>query len=80
MFIPLMMLALESGNVVTLRTLKLMAGDGEAIDEAHLMVQEKMNAAFEATASLMAGASANTIIDRYRQHVAANVNRLGNAT
>jgi len=40
------------------------------------MVDEKINAMFEAGASLMAGASAATVIGRYREHVAANAKRL----
>jgi hypothetical protein len=35
-----------------------------------------VDAAFEATANLMAGASGEDVIRRYRQHVAANVLRL----
>jgi hypothetical protein len=37
------------------------------------------DAMFEAGASLMAGASAATIIGRYREHVAANARRLSAA-
>src|SRR6202048_1454913 len=44
---------------------------------AELMVREKIDAAFEATASLMAGASGDEIVHRYRRHVAANAKRLG---
>ena len=40
------------------------------------MVSEKIAAAFEATASLFAGATPAAIIDRYREHVAANTKRL----
>jgi hypothetical protein len=70
------MLAFESCEVIRLRLAKLALGDGEADDEACLMVAEKVDAMFEAGASLMAGASAATIIGRYREHVAANVKRL----
>jgi hypothetical protein len=42
------------------------------------MVREKIDAAFEAVANLMAGASGDEIVYRYRQHVAANAKRLGN--
>jgi hypothetical protein len=76
MVIPLAMLAVESGGVVALRMMKLMLGGSDALTEAELMVSEKVNAAFEATASLMAGASGHDVIDRYRQHVAANAARL----
>jgi hypothetical protein len=40
------------------------------------MVSEKLNAMFEAGASLMAGGTAASVIDRYREHVAANAKRL----
>ncbi len=40
------------------------------------MVSEKIDAMFEAGASLMSGASAATVIDRYREHVAGNAKRL----
>jgi hypothetical protein len=78
-FFPLydtMMLGLESGTVIRLRMLKLTWGGSDALDEMHLMIGEKVNAAFESGANLMAGASAEAVIDRYRQHVAANAARL----
>jgi hypothetical protein len=53
-----------------LRVLKLMRGGRSARREAELMVSEKIHAAFEATASLMAGASNDEIVHRYRRHVA----------
>jgi hypothetical protein len=62
MFIPLMLLAVESSSVIAMRTMKLMAGDGAAMYEARLI----------------AGASGDQIINRYRQHVAVNAKRLGN--
>jgi len=77
MFNSLMMLAVEANGVVALRMMKLMAGGRSARREAKLMVSEKMDAAFEATARLMAGASGDEIVNRYRQHVAANAKRLG---
>jgi hypothetical protein len=76
--IPLTLLAIESSGVITMRAVKLMAGDVAAIQEARLMLSEKVDAAFEATASLIAGASGDQIINRYRQHVAVNAKRLGN--
>ena len=45
-------------------------------DEAYLMVMEKVHAMFEAGASLMAGGTASSVVDRYREHVAANAKRL----
>jgi len=73
---PLLMLAVESSGVIALRMMKLMLGDSVALHEAHLMVSEKVDAALEATANLMAGGSGEDVIRRYRQHVAANVVRL----
>jgi hypothetical protein len=73
---PLVMLAVESNGVIALRMMKLMLGGSGALDEVHLMVSEKVDAALEATANLMAGASGEDVIRRYRQHVAANVVRL----
>lgn len=79
MFFPFhstVMLGLESANVIGLRMLKLTRGGSSALSEMHLMIGEKVNAAFESGANLMAGASANSVVDRYRQHVAANAERL----
>jgi hypothetical protein len=70
------MLAFEACEVIHLRLAKLATGDGEADCEGRLMVSEKVDAMFEAGASLMAGASAATVIGRYREHVAANAKRL----
>ena len=70
------MLAFESCEVIRLRLAKLAVGDDEADCEARLMVNEKVDAMFEAGVSLLAGASAASIIGRYREHVAANAKRL----
>jgi hypothetical protein len=78
MLIPFTLLAIESSSVIAMRAMKLMAGDVGAMKESHLMVSEKVDAALEAMASLMAGASGAQIINRYRQHVAVNAKRLGN--
>jgi hypothetical protein len=74
MFNSLMLLAAEANGVIALRMMKLMRGGARR--EANLMVSEKISAAFEATASLVAGASGNEIVHRYRQHVAKNAKRL----
>ncbi len=71
-----MKLASEANAVVALRMIKLMLGGRKARREAELMVREKILAGIEASANLMAGASAEEIIHRYRQHVAANAKRL----
>jgi hypothetical protein len=76
MFTSLMMLAAEANGVVALRMMKLMRGGKSARCEAELMVREKIDAALEATASLMAGASGDKIVHRYRKRVAANAKRL----
>ena len=75
-FYSSMMLGLESGNVIGLRMLKLARGGGDALSEVHLMIGEKVNAAFESSTNLMAGASVHSVVDRYREHVAANAERL----
>ena len=77
MLIPLTLLAIESSGVIALRAMKLMVGDVAAMQEARLMVSEKVDAAFEAAVSLIAGASGDQIINQYRQHVAENAKRLG---
>jgi hypothetical protein len=71
-----MMLGLESHTVIGLRVLRLASGGSDALSEMRLMIGEKVDAALESSANLMAGATAETVIDRYRQHVAANVARL----
>lgn len=76
MFNSLMFLAVEANQVIALRMMKLMWGGRRARREAKLMVSEKIHAAYEATASLMAGASGDEIVQRYRRHVAANAKRL----
>ena len=79
MFVPFystMFLAFESGNVIGLRVMKMMSGGPDSHDEANLMVMEKVHAMFEAGASLMAGGTANSVVERYREHVAANAKRL----
>jgi hypothetical protein len=75
-FYSTMMLGLESGNVIGLRMLKLTCGGSDALSEMQLMMREKVNAALESGANLMAGASADSVVARYRQHVAANAERL----
>jgi hypothetical protein len=78
MFVPFYsatMLAFESCGVVGLRMAMLMTGrEWEA--EMQLMVSEKIDAMFEAAASLVAGGTAASVVDRYREHVAANAERL----
>jgi hypothetical protein len=70
------MLALEAQKVIELRLVKLACGGREGADEAHQMVAEKISASFEAAGTLMVGGSIDTVIARYREHVAANTDRL----
>jgi hypothetical protein len=79
MFVPFYsatMLAFESCGVVGLRMAKLMTGSRECEAEIQLMVSEKIEAMFEAAASLVAGGTPAGVVDRYREHVAANAERL----
>ena len=79
MFFPwyiIVMLGLESNRVIGLRLMKLAGGGRAARDEARLMVSEKVNASFEAGAALMRGESVLSLVDRFRQRVAANNDRL----
>ena len=79
MFVPFyssVFLAFESGNVIGLRMMKMMSGGRGSHEEAQLMVREKVDAMIEAAASLMTGGTASSVVDRYRQHVAANAKRL----
>nr|WP_316164690.1 MULTISPECIES: hypothetical protein [unclassified Bradyrhizobium] len=70
------MLAMEAGEVIRLRLEKFARGEADAGEEAELMVSEKLAAALEATAKLMAGASPAAVVDLYRDYVAANAERL----
>jgi hypothetical protein len=70
------MLAVESAEVVRLRLEKFANQTDDAEAEACLMVSEKIAAAFEAATNWLSGATAATIIGRYREHVAANAKRL----
>ena len=79
-FYSTVFLAFESGNVIGLRMMKMMSGGSGSHDESHLMVMEKVHAMFEASASLMTGGTASSVVDRYREHVAANAKRLSHFT
>jgi hypothetical protein len=73
----LLMLAVEANGVVALRMMKLMRGGRRARREAELMVSEKIRAAFEATASLMAGASGDEIVHQYRRQCSGKCEAAG---
>jgi phosphosulfolactate synthase (CoM biosynthesis protein A) len=70
------LLALEAQKVVELRLVKLAWGGAEAQLEAQQMVSEKISALIEASDTLMTGGSCETVVARYREHVAANTQRL----
>jgi len=71
-----MMLGLESAHVAGLRMMKLASGGAGAGHEALLMVTEKMEAAVEAATTILHGENPSVVVDRYREHVAANASRL----
>ena len=70
------MLLIESNGVIGLRLMKMVGGGQEAQREAELMVSEKVDAFAEAIGSLCGGATSAMVINRYREHVAANALRL----
>ena len=70
------MLAIESHDVIRLRMAKLMGGGIDAQDEAALMVSEKIAAMVEAGFTLATGGTLNHVVDRYREQVVANSDRL----
>jgi hypothetical protein len=78
-FLSTMLLAFEAQKVIELRLVRLAWGGREGRDEMQSMVAEKIDAAIEATGTLMMGGSPETVIARYREHVAANTKRLSAA-
>jgi len=76
MFRSWTMLGIEANRVIWLRLMKLMRGGRSGRREAGLMVTEKMDAALEANARMMAGASADEVVQSYRRRVTANAKRL----
>ena len=71
-----LMLAVEACTVIDRRLWKIAQGGAAGVAESHLMVQEKVDALFEAGSVLVAGGSSAEVIDMYRKHVAANALRL----
>ncbi|OAH29597.1 hypothetical protein AX289_23085 [Methylorubrum populi] len=78
-----MMLGLEVAGamvdvhqVVALRLLALSLGGAAAGAEAHLMVAEKVEAAFDAGLLVAAGGSPEQVVELYRRKVRANLERL----
>ena len=70
------MLAIESSGVIGLRLMRMAGGGRDARREAELMVSEKVDALVETVGSLCGGATPAMVVDRYREHVAANAARL----
>lgn len=70
------LLAIEAQRVVELRLMRLAWGGSEGCAEAQQMVSEKVSAFIEASGTLMTGGSCNAVVARYREHVAANTQRL----
>ncbi len=70
------MLAIESNEVIGLRVARIAAGGAGAWDETELMISEKLSAGVEAATALLSGASALSVINRYRELVAANSERM----
>jgi hypothetical protein len=75
-FFSALMLAFEAQKVIELRLVRIAWGGAEASAEMQSMVAEKIDAAMEAAGTLMTGGSPETVIARYREHVAANTKRL----
>lgn len=75
-FFSSFMLAIEAQRVIELRLVRLAWGGREGQAEAQSMVIEKIHAAGEAMTTLMLGGSPETVVARYREHVAANTKRL----
>jgi hypothetical protein len=75
-WLNIVLLALESCEVIGLRVAKLAAGGIDAHHETRLIVSEKVGAVFEVGAGLLSGATASNVISRFREQVAANARRL----
>lgn len=75
-WMDLMMLTVESQQVIWLRSMKLAAGGTKAEKEARLMVSEKMLMASLEGGRMLMGATSANVVKRYRSKVRANVKRL----
>lgn len=75
-FFASVLLAIESQRVIELRLVRLAWGGQEGWAEMNSMVFEKIAAAIEANTTLLTGGTHETVVARYRQHVAANIERL----
>jgi 2-iminoacetate synthase ThiH len=70
------LMAIEAGNVISLRLQMLSRGDLAAAREAELMVSEKIAAFTKAGADVMSGVSAEVIRNNLRSAIRANAVRL----
>ena len=75
-WITVSLLALESSEVIGLRVAKLARGGVDAQNEAHLLIDEKVVAVFDAGMRLVCGSTISHVIDGFRKQVAANALRL----
>ncbi|PXW65874.1 hypothetical protein [Methylobacterium sp. B4] len=75
-FFASLLLAIEAQRVIELRLVRLAWGGQEGWSEMNSMVFEKIAAATEATAALLTGVTHEAVVARYREHVAANIERL----
>ena len=73
---PAAMLVLEANHVIALRLSKMAFGGPEARSEVNLMITEKIDAAVEASFSLLKNGDVSAVVARYREHVSANADRL----
>jgi hypothetical protein len=73
------MLAMESNEVIGLRLARVSKGGWTAIDEIELMFREKIAANSEALSLLVSGTSPVTVVNRYREVAAGNLDRLSRA-
>jgi hypothetical protein len=78
-FLSILMLAFKAPKVIELRLIRIAWGGAESPAEMQSMLSETFHAAMEATDTLMMGGSLATVIERYREHVAANTKRLTTA-
>ena len=67
---------LGSQSRMALRLSKLAFGGAEAHSEAKLMITEKIDAAVEASYSLLKNGDVSAVVARYREYVSANADRL----
>ncbi|MGJ5180926.1 hypothetical protein ACQR16_23175 [Bradyrhizobium oligotrophicum] len=76
-WLPALMLAIESGNVINYRLAKMARGGPSAAAEAKMMIGEKIDAALTAASILFGGGNSGQVISFYRVQVAENACRLG---